>query len=270
MSNLTDWGLSENYTDPSTISDYLKIGNKESYDIRIVGSFTDPRSGVQGWEAWKDTVNEQGADVRVPERVGLKDKAMLSRKGYPDKEIKFFWALAVYNRSIDRIQCWQINQVTIRRQLETLLKHRAWGVPNRYDINVSREGEGFDTEYTLNALPADDGGGLRTCPIAEQALEESTIDLRQLFVGGDILTPIEEKSSDGDFEKPSRAQRDDLKPIELVRNRIEGSRSYEQLDEALLLKHTYVERGDISKAEQMTLKSIEAKVKERLSDEEVA
>ncbi len=64
--------------------------------------------------------------------------------------------------------------------------------------------------------------------------------------------------------------RADLKPIELVRNRIEGSRSYEQLDEALLLKHTYVERGDISKAEQMTLKSIEAKVKERLSDEEVA
>jgi len=270
MSNLTDWGLSDNYTDPSTISDYLKIGNKESYDIRIVGSFTDPRSGVQGWEAWKDTVNEQGADVRVPERVGLKDKAMLSRKGYPDKEIKFFWALAVYNRSIDRIQCWQINQVTIRRQLETLLKHRAWGVPNRYDINVSREGEGFDTEYTLNALPADDGGGLRTCPIAEQALEESTIDLRQLFVGGDIMTPLEEKASDGDSEKPSRVKRDDLMPVELVRNQIESAQSYEQLDEALMLKDSYVKRGDISKAEQMTLKSIEAKVKERLADEEVA
>lgn len=271
MSNLTDWGLSENYTDPSTISDYLKIGNKESYDIRVVGSFTDPRSGVQGWEAWKDTVNEQGADVRVPERVGIKDKAMLTRKGFPDKEIKFFWALAVYNRSIDRIQCWQINQVTIRRQLETLLKHRAWGVPNRYDINVSREGEGFDTEYTLNALPADDGGGLRTCPIAEQALEESTIDLRQLFVGGDIMTPLEGKeASDGDSEKPSRVKRDDLMPVELVRNRIEGAQSYEQLDTALMLKKSYVARGDISKSEQMTLKSIEAKVKERLSDEEVA
>jgi len=267
MSNLTDWGLSDNYTDPSTISDYLKIGNKESYDIRIVGSFTDPRSGVQGWEAWRDTVNEQGADVRVPERVGLKDKGLLTRKGYPDKEIKFFWALAVYNRSIDRIQCWQINQVTIRRQLETLLKHRAWGVPSRYDINVSREGEGFDTEYTLNALPADDGGGLRTCPIAERALEESTIDLRQLFVGGDIMTPLEEKSSDGDSENPGR---DDLRPVELVRNRIEDAQSFKELDEALMLKDTYVKRGDISKAEQMTLKSIEAKVKERLADEEVA
>ena len=264
--SLAAWGLSDNYTDPSTISDYLKIGNKESYDIRIVGSFTDPRSGVQGWEAWKDTFNEQGADVRVPERVGLKDKAMLSRKGYPDKEIKFFWALAVYNRSIDRIQCWQINQVTIRRQLETLLKHRAWGVPNRYDINVSREGEGFDTEYTLNALPAIDGGGLRTCPIAEQALEESTIDLRQLFVGGDIMTPLEEKASDGDSKKPS----DDLVPFELIRNQIEAAQNYRQLDEALMLKDSYVKRGDIPKSEQLRLKSIEAKAKERLSDEEVA
>ena len=263
--SLTDWGLSDNYTDPSTISDYLKIGNKESYDIRIVGNFTDPRTGVQGWEAWRDTVNEQGADVRVPERVGLKDKGLLTRKGYPDKEIKFFWALAVYNRSIDRIQCWQINQVTIRRQLETLLKHRAWGVPSRYDINVSREGEGFDTEYTLNALPADDGGGLRTCPIAEQVLEESTIDLRQLFSGGDIMTPlVEEKSSDGDSDNPERS---DLRPVELVRNRIEGAQSFKELDEALMLKDSYVKRGDIPKSEQMTLKSIEVKAKERLSEE---
>tara|TARA_R110002020_G_C16096970_1_gene758350 strand:- start:7 stop:807 length:801 start_codon:yes stop_codon:yes gene_type:complete len=264
MSNLTDWGLSDNYTDPSTISAFFKIGNKESYDIRIVGSFSDPCTGVQGWEAWKDTVNEQGADVRVPERVGIKDKALLNRKGYPDKEIKFFWALAVYNRSADCIQCWQINQVTIRRQLETLLKHRAWGVPNRYDINASREGEGYDTEYTLNALPAEDGSGLGPCPVAQQALEESTIDLRQLFVGGDIMTPLEEKTPDAS-EKP-RVERSDLKPLELVRNAIESATSYELLDEARMLKDSYVKRGDISKAEQMTLVSLEAKVKERLQE----
>ena len=212
MSNLTDWGLSDNYTDPSTISAFFKIGNKESYDIRIVGSFSDPCTGVQGWEAWKDTVNEQGADVRVPERVGIKDKALL----------------------------------------------------NRYDINASREGEGYDTEYTLNALPAEDGSGLGPCPVAQQALEESTIDLRQLFVGGDIMTPLEEKTPDAS-EKP-RVERSDLKPLELVRNAIESATSYELLDEARMLKDSYVKRGDISKAEQMTLVSLEAKVKERLQE----
>ena len=84
------------------------------------------------------------------------------------------------------------------------------------------------------------------------------------------MTPLEEKTADGDSEKLSRAKRDDLMPVELARNQIEAAQNFEQLDEALMLKDSYVKRGDITKAEQMTLKSIEAKVKERLSDEEVA
>ncbi len=195
---------------------------------------------------------------------------MLSRKGYPDKQIKFFWALAVYNRSIDPIQCWQINQVTIRRQLETFLRSTKPGECQTATTSTSAVKVKALTRSTRSTRYRLMMVGLRTCPIAEQALEESTIDLRQLFVGGDIMTPVEEKASDGDSEKPSRAQRDDLMPIELVRNQIEAAQNFEQLDEALMLKDTYVQRGDISKAEQMTLKSIEAKVKERLSDEEVA
>ena len=264
--SLVAWGLPENYKDPSTVGDYLKVGNKEHYDVRVLGDWNQPRTAVQGWVGWKDTVNEHGSGVRVASRVGVKDKALLYRQGYRDEQIKFFWALVVYNRDVDAIQCWEITQVTIRRQLTNLLENKKWGILNRYDITVSREGEGYDTEYTLTALP-DPEGGLRTCPIAEKALEDSTIDLRQLFVGGDIKSPVEEKASDGDSE---HLERDDLIPIELVRNQIEAAQSFEQLDEALMLKDTYVKRGDISKAEQMTLKSIEAKVKERLSDEEVA
>ena len=267
--SLAAWGLPENYKDPSTVGDYLKLGNKEHYDVRVLGDWNQPRTAVQGWVGWKDTVNENGLDVRVASRVGLKDKALLYRQGYRDEQIKFFWALVVYNRDLDVIQCWEITQVKVRSQLTNLLENKKWGILNRYDITVSREGEGYDTEYTLTALP-DPEGGLRTCPIAEKALEESTIDLRQLFVGGDIKAPVEENTADGDPEKPSRVKRDDLMPIELVRNQIESAKSFEQLDEALMLKDTYVKRGDISKAEQMTLKSIEAKVKERLSDEEVA
>jgi len=85
------------------------------------------------------------------------------------------------------------------------------------------------------------------------------------------MTPLEEKASDGDSEKPNRVvTRSDLKPIELVRNRIEGATTYDQLDEALLLRDTYVERGDISKAELLALKAVERSTKERLADEEVA
>ena len=267
--SLTEWGLPENYKDPSTVGDYLKLGNKEHYDVRVLGDWNEPRTAVQGWVGWKDTVNENGQDVRVASRVGLKDKALLYRQGYRDEQIKFFWALVVYNRDLDVIQCWEITQVKVRSQLTNLLENKKWGILNRYDITISREGEGYDPEYTLTALP-DPEGGMRRCPIAEKALEESTIDLRQLFVGGDIKAPVEENTADDESEKPSRAKRDDLMPVELVRNQIEAAQNFEQLDEALMLKDTYVKRGDISKAEQMTLKSIEAKVKERLTDEEVA
>jgi len=263
MSNLTDWGLPENYKDPSTIGDYLKLGNKEHFDVRVLGDWNQPRTAVQGWVGWKDVINENGQEVRAGSRVGLKDKALLYRQGYRDNQIKFFWALVVYNRDLDTIQCWEITQVKVRSQLTNLLENKKWGILNRYDITVSREGEGYDTEYTLTALP-DPEGGLRTCPIAEKALEESTIDLRQLFVGGDIKAPVEEQASDGDSE---HLERDDLRPVELVRNRIEGAQSFKELDDALMLKKSYVERGDIPKAEQMALKSIEVKVKERLSDE---
>ena len=263
MSNLTDWGLPENYKDPSTIGDYLKLGNKEHFDVRVLGDWNQPRTAVQGWVGWKDVINENGQEVRAGSRVGLKDKALLYRQGYRDNQIKFFWALVVYNRDLDTIQCWEITQVKVRSQLTNLLENKKWGILNRYDITVSREGEGYDTEYTLTALP-DPEGGLRTCPIAEQALEESTIDLRQLFVGGDIKAPVEEQASDGDSEQ---LERDDLRPVELVRNRIEAAQTFKELDDALMLKKSYVERGDIPKSEQMTLKSIEVKAKERLSDE---
>ena len=265
MSNLTKFGLAENYVDPSTISDYLKIGNKENFDIRIVGNLSGSRTGCTGWEAWKDTVNEQGADVRVVERVGEKDKGLLTRKGYADKEIKFFWALTIYNRSLDRIQCWQITQVTIRSQLEMLLNHRAWGMPDRYDINVSRVGEGYDTIYTLNALPAEDGSGLRTCPIAEQRLEESKIDLRQLFVGGEIMTPLEENSADGASGRPTKAYAE-VDVVQLVRNTIESAKSFGELDEAIMLKNTHASRGDIKPAELTQMKLLETKIKERLKE----
>ena len=116
-----------------------------------------------------------------------------------------------------------------------------------------------DTKYVIEKIePKGDEH------LAVNALEESTIDLRQLFVGGDIMTPLNEKASDGDSE---HLERDDLRPVELVRNRIEAAQTFKELDDALMLKKSYVERGDIPKSEQMRLKSIEAKVKERLSDE---
>ena len=262
MSNLTDWGLEPDYVDPSKIGVYLKLTANQKCVVRIVGTFNEKKLAVRGWEGWINQQDNFGEEVRRPQRVGINEKAVLQRAGAED--IKFFWALAVYNRTLGAIQCWQINQVSNRERIEDLVD--TYGSPRDYDIMIKRKGDGMLTKYTLEKVDS----SAADAATAYTALEESTIDLRQLFAGGDIMTPLEEKTTDGDSEKPSRAQRDDLMPVELVRNQIESAQNFEQLDEALMLKDSYVKRGDISKAEQMTLKSIEAKVKERLADEEVA
>jgi hypothetical protein len=265
MSNLTDWGLPKDYVNPSKIGVYLKLdpANKLGVRLRILGSFKDPRLAIRGFEGWEYTTDHvTGQEVKRPHRVPMSNRNDLVRGGR--EEIKHFWALAIYNYTLDCVQCWQINQSTIQTRIEDLVEIH--GAPNEYDLQAIRKGSTrHDTKYSIEKVDATGDEHL-----AINALEESTIDLRQLFVGGDIMTPLEEKASDGDSEKPSRAKRNDLMPVELVRNQIEAAQNYEQLDEALMLKDSYVKRGDISKAEQMTLKSIEAKVKERLADEEVA
>ena len=262
MSNLTDWGLEPDYVDPSKIGVYLKLTANQKCVVRIVGTFNEKKLAVRGWEGWINQQDNFGEEVRKPQRVGINEKAVLQRAGAED--IKFFWALAVYNRTLGAIQCWQINQVSNRERIEDLVD--TYGSPRDFDIMIKRKGDGMLTKYTLEKVES----SAADAATAYTALEESTIDLRQLFVGGDIMTPLEEKASDGNSEKPSRAKRDDLEPFELIRNQIEAAQSYKELDDALMLKKTYVERGDIPKSEQLRLKSIEAKVKERLSDEEVA
>ena len=262
MSNLTDWGLEPDYVDPSKIGVYLKLTANQKCVVRIVGTFNEKKLAVRGWEGWINQQDNFGEEVRKPQRVGINEKAVLQRAGAED--IKFFWALAVYNRTLGAIQCWQINQVSNRERIEDLVD--TYGSPRDFDIMIKRKGDGMLTKYTLEKVES----SAADAATAYTALEESTIDLRQLFVGGDIMTPLEEKASDGNSEKPGRAKRDDLEPFELIRNQIEAAQSYKELDDALRLKKTYVERGDIPKSEQLRLKSIEAKVKERLSDEEVA
>ena len=258
MSNLTDWGLPKDYVNPSKIGVYLKLdpANKLGTRLRILGSFKDPRLAIRGFEGWEYTTDHvTGQEVKRPHRVPMPNKNDLIRAGR--EEIKHFWALAVYNYTLGCVQCWQINQSTIQTRIEDLVQIH--GAPNSYDIQAIRTGTAKkDTKYLIEKVDATDGH------LAVDALEESTIDLRQLFVGGDIMTPLDEKSSDGDSE---HLQRSDLRPVELVRNRIEGAQSYAELDHALMLQKTYVERGDISKAEQMTLKNSEVKVKERLSEQ---
>ena len=259
MSNLTDWGLPKDYINPSKIGPYLKLdpANKLGVRLRILGSFKDSKLAIRGFEGWEYTTdNGTGQEVKRPRRLPMSNRNDLVRAGR--EELKHFWALAIYNYTLDCVQCWQINQSTIQTRIEDLVEIH--GAPNGYDLQAIRTGTTKnDTKYVIEKIEPKDEH------LAINAIEESTIDLRQIFVGGDIMTPLEEKASDGGSEHPGKATAK-VDTVQLVRGRIESAKTYEELDEAIMLKDSYAGRGEIAKSELAQMKLLEAKIKDRLAN----
>jgi len=77
---------------------------------------------------------------------------------------------------------WEITQKTIRDQISTLAGDEDFGNPNHYDLKVSRTGDGYDTEYKVNALPPSD-----LSKEVQESIDTELIHLKmkELFMGGD-------------------------------------------------------------------------------------
>jgi len=261
MSNLSALGLPKDYVNPNKIGLYLKLdaSNKQGVRLRLLGVFDQPQLAVRGYEGWEYIFDEQTQQqVKRPHRVPIENRNELSRAGY--EEVKHFYAFAVYNFQMGAIQCWQINQSTIQDRLEELAEIH--GVPTAYDLQVLRKGTGKnDTKYSIEKVEPT----TESTSVAFRALEESTIDLRQLFAGGDIMTPLEEKAADGNSERFDKATAK-MDTVQLVRGRFESAKTYEELNEAIMLRESYAGRGEITKSELAQMKLLEAKIKDRLAN----
>ena len=117
------------------------------------------------------------------------NKPTRSKKGFDrmpedikkDGKIKHFWAFVVWNYQTEHIQVCEITQSTIQASMMALVDNPKWGSPDKYDIAITRTGEGLETSYTVQAEP----------PIGEpeetilKAYEETTINLENLYKNGD-------------------------------------------------------------------------------------
>jgi len=124
---------------------------------------------ITGYEVW--TVENK------PLRFSAYPKSMPGNIR-PDSKVKHFWAMAVWNYAAEAVQVLELTQSSIRDQIHDYYKLEEYGEPVGYDINITRRGEGLDTEYTVQALPPK--------PMAEhirKAFEEKTVNLEALFDG---------------------------------------------------------------------------------------
>lgn len=166
--------LPEGYNIPSQ-SNYMRF-KPGANKFRIL---TSP---ILGYEWW---VDRDGG--RRPERVPMNGRIPVQ---FAD-EYKHFWAMVVWNYQENKIQILEITQKGIMNAIKALAADDSWGNPKEYDLTVTREGEGFDTEYMImpnkpTSVPKE----------ALEALKSTQIRLEALYEGNDPFQPVTTDSED--------------------------------------------------------------------------
>lgn len=173
--------LPKNEEIPSGLDKYMKLEQGEN-KFRVLGS------PVIGYEGWKTQEDGSKRPVRVP-----KGETMDIDLVDDPEEIKYFWALPVWNYKTEKIQILMLTQKTILRTILGLSRSKDWGSPLGYDIAVIREGEGMKTEYNVIPSPHKE-----LDKKIEKTWKETKINLELLFENKD---PWENEVTQSDMDK---------------------------------------------------------------------
>jgi len=160
---LADEFIPKGYEPPKS-SGYMKFAQGKN-KFRILSSL------VTGWEYWttedkcirsKEEFTET-PDIKVDPKTGKKN-------------ISHVWFVVVYDYADETIKILEITQRGIQKYILGLVNDADWGSPKGYDLVVTREGEGFNTKYTVAASPHK--------AVSQDILDEyekAEIDLESLF-----------------------------------------------------------------------------------------
>lgn len=149
-------------------SNYMKF-EKGANKFRIM------TPAIVGWVYW----NTSGKPVRLKEQPhGIPDD--IRYKDGKAEPIKHFWAFVVWNYAKSKLQILEITQASIQGPITDLVTSDDWADVEAYDITVNAKGDGLDREYSVQPSPQKPAPKETT-----QALEESSINLKALYEGGD-------------------------------------------------------------------------------------
>ena len=131
--------LPSGYDIPDSSTGYMKFKIGENR-FRVLSS------AIIGWESWikDDEGNRKPRRWRMDEKINVEDVG---------DDPKHFWAFVVWNYGVEKIQILEVTQKGIMKSIQSLTKDEDWGGPKQYDIVVTREGEGLDTEYQVQPKP---------------------------------------------------------------------------------------------------------------------
>lgn len=164
--------LPDNYEPPAG-GNYMKLATGKNR-FRILGS------AIIGNEFWRRKgETREPVRRRMDEPITAGELEVNPKTGEQEK-VKHFWAFPVWNYGASAVQILELTQKTIQSSIKSLIDSEDWGDPTQYDILVTKEGSGLDTEYHVNPAP------MKALDEAiVQAFRAANIDMQALFVGGD-------------------------------------------------------------------------------------
>lgn len=168
---------------PAGSSNYLKF-NKPEVTFRILD---EPIMGTLGWANKKPTRKRIGETISVTE---VDDPS----------EIKYFWAMPVYDYEDKQIKILEVTQKSILKAIQSYARDEDYGDPKGYDIKVTGTGEGLERRYLVTPKPPkklDEG--------IIQLYKDMEIDLEALFTGDDPFKASEKKKEDNFIDEVSEA-----------------------------------------------------------------
>ena len=160
--------LPTDYKIPET-SNYMKL-EQGANRFRIMSS------AIVGYIYW----NTDDKPVRLTTAPTEMPADTKPDKGGEKKMPKPFWAFTVYNYEAKRIQVLELTQKSIMKGIKSKLDNEAWGDVKTYDLVITREGMGLDTEYDVDPNPKTE-----ITPEMQKMRDETPVDLEKLYSGQD-------------------------------------------------------------------------------------
>ena len=175
----------------STKDDYLNpSGIKSGQKVRFALLAEEP---FMYFELWGNHVNdpekrkplrfaEEPTPEDITEKLGDDFVRSLSRDGKAMEACRIAHAVPVYNYDLERVQVFAWTQKTITQQFDVIsqLEDYADSMTD-CDFYLSREGQGTDTKYTVQAAPKKKS---MVMTVAEAWEAEKEFDLERLISGG--------------------------------------------------------------------------------------
>ena len=174
----------------STKDDYLNPSSiKGGQKVRFALLAEEP---YMFFELWGNHVNdpekrkpfrfaEEPTPEDITEKLGDDFVRSLSRDGKAMEACRIAHAVPVYNYDLERVQVFAWTQKTITQQFDVISQLEDYEDMTECDFYLSREGQGTDTKYTVQAAPKKKS---MVMAVAQAWEAEKEFDLDRLISGG--------------------------------------------------------------------------------------